>query len=232
MVRQVDLIQYLPLFIAEYKEIQHIMDAENPEFQFTADEGERIKDNQFIVSCDASGIARFERLLKITPSSEDTLESRISRVLIRWNDVAPYTWKVFLQKMDSLCGTDFEVNADWKNYLFEVITHLDLFGQVDELEHILDFMIPANLVVISKNKLVHNLTGTVFTGGTVVDKNYYTISSKINNEHLLERTLKFVGSVVKRNTYDFKVETNKEYILHDEVHVNSVVVTHIKREVE
>lgn len=164
MVRQVDLIQYLPLFIAKYKEIQHIMNAENPEFQFTADEGERIKDNQFIVSCDFSGIARFERLLKITPSSEDTLESRISRVLIRWNDVAPYTWKVFLQKMDSLCGTDFEVYADWGNYLLEVITHLDLFGQVNELEHILDFMMPANIQVISKNNLNYKISGNAFVG--------------------------------------------------------------------
>lgn len=164
MVRQVDLIQYLPLFIAEYKEIQHIMDAENPEFQLTADEGERIKDNQFIISCDSSGISRFERLLKITPSSEDTLESRISRVLIRWNDVAPYTWKVFLQKMDSLCGNNFEVNAEWENYLFEVITHLDLFGQVDELEHILDFMIPANIQVVSKNNLNYTINGKAFIG--------------------------------------------------------------------
>lgn len=175
MVRQVDLIQYLPLFVAEYKEIQHIMDAENHEFQFITDEGERIKDNQFIISCDSSGIARFEKLLKITPSSEDTFESRISRVLIRWNDIAPYTWKAFLQKMNSLCGTNFEINVDWGNYLFEIITHLDLFGQINELEHILDFMIPANIQVISKNTLEYIAEGTMNSGSMIIKVVEYNI---------------------------------------------------------
>lgn len=233
MVRQVDLIQYLPLFIAEYKEIQHIMDAENPEFQFIVDEGERIKNNQFIITCNEIGISKFEKLLNIVPNIDDTLEARISRVIIRWSDSISYTHRALIERLNNLCGEgNYVVLPNYDKYELEIIASLSLSGQADELDFIISYMIPANLVVISKNELIHNLTGTVFTGGTVVDKNYYTISSKINNEHLLERTLKFGGSVVKRNTYDFKVETNKEYILHDEVNVNSVVVTHIKREVE
>lgn len=233
MIRQVDLISYLPQFIKDYREIKHITDAENPEFQMLSDKTEVIKDNQFIITCNEIGIGKFEKLLNIVPNIDDPLEARISRVIIRWNDSIPYTYRALIERLNNLCGEgNYVVLPNFDKYELEIIASLSLSGQADELDFIITYMIPANLVVISKNKLVHNLTGTVFTGGTVVDKNYYTINSKINNKHLLERTLRFSGSVVKRNTYDFKVETNKEYILHDEVNVNSVVVTHIKREVE
>ena len=162
IIKDVNLIAYLPLFIQEYREMQQIMSAENPEFILTAEETQVIKDNQYIISCDEVGIARFERILKITPTSEDTLESRISRVLIRWNDVVPYTWKVFLQKMQTLCGENFELTEDWNNYLLELTTHLDIYGQVDELENILGYMPPANIQVIANNVLEYLMSGKAF----------------------------------------------------------------------
>lgn len=163
MVREIDLIHYLPLFIAEYKEIQHVMNTENPEFQLIADESEVIKNNQYIITCNEAGIAKFEKLLGIIPGEEDTLELRISRVLIKWNDVIPYTWKVFLKKMASLCGAgNFEVIPNWNEYFLKIITHLDLYGQMDELENILAYMLPANIAVDVKNELSYSITGNLF----------------------------------------------------------------------
>lgn len=232
MIRDVDLISYLPLFIQDYREIKHIMSAENPEFQILADETERIKDNQFIISCNEVGISKFEQLLNIIPKNDDSLEARISRVIIRWNDSIPYTYRVLIERLKTMCGEgNFIVIPNFNKYELKIIASLPLSGQTDELDYLLTYMIPVNLSVISKNELIHNLTGVVFTGGTVVDKSYYNISSKINNEHVLERLIKVGGTVLTRNTYDFIVDTNKEYILTDEIHTNSVIVTHIKREV-
>lgn len=162
MMREIDLIHYLPLFVAEYKEIQRIMDAENPEFQSLADESEVIKDNQFITTCNEAGIARFEKILKITPSAKDTLESRVSRVLIRWNDEVPYSWRVFLQKLRFLCGDDMELNPDWDHYLLGLSTHLDLYGQVEELENILGYMLPSNIEVAARNTLEYAMDGFLY----------------------------------------------------------------------
>ncbi|MBQ4541671.1 MAG: DUF2313 domain-containing protein [Clostridia bacterium] len=163
MVRDVNLIEHLPLFIQVYREIHLIMSAENPEFQLLADESERIKNNQFIQTCDLEGIARFEKILHISPSSDDTLESRISRVMIRWNDIVPYTWKVFLTKLDTLCGVgNYDVIPNFKEYALKIITHLDMYGQVDELEKLLDYMMPANIVVDSDNELHYDLKNTLF----------------------------------------------------------------------
>lgn len=73
-----------------------------------------------------------------------------------------YTWKVFLQKLKSLCGDDFEFIPDWNNYLLELKTHLDLYGQVEELENILDYPLSALVSVNSFDErlnkpLMHNL---------------------------------------------------------------------------
>ena len=99
MIRDVNLLEYLPPFVQEYVEMQQIMQAENPDVQKLEDETEIIKNNQFIQSCNLTGIRKFEELLKIIPSNVDTLESRRSRVLTRWNDVVPYTKQTLQQKL-------------------------------------------------------------------------------------------------------------------------------------
>lgn len=164
MVRDIDLLRYLPLFIQEYREIRKIMETENPEFRVIAKLYERLENNQFIVSCDETGIARFEQILGIVPTADDTLESRISRVLIRWNDTVPYTWKAFLNKIYTLCGNDFEVRPDWNNYKLKIITHLEMYGQSAELDNLLTYMIPANIAVNAENSLNYQVNGNLFIG--------------------------------------------------------------------
>ncbi len=180
MHRDIDLIRYLPLFVQEYREIRHITDAENPEFQLLASESETIKNNQFIITCDEVGIARFERILKIKPTPEDTLESRISRVLVRWNDVVPYTWKVFLQKMHTLCGDDFEIIKNWTEYQMKIITHLDVYGQVEEFEYILGYMMPSNLVIVAENILNYLIEGTAHVAAGQVFTSMFQLTDSFN----------------------------------------------------
>lgn len=140
--------------------MDHIMTAENPEFQLMIDESEKIKKNQFVQTSDLDGIARFEKLLKIRPSVDDTLESRISRILTRWNDIVPYTYKALIQKLVQLCnGLNFTIDKNFNEYKMEIITHLELSGQVDDLQYLLGYMIPANMELISKNHIYCNSYG-------------------------------------------------------------------------
>lgn len=174
MIRNIDLISYLPQFIEDYREIKHITDAENPEFQILSDKTEVIKDNQFIITSNEIGISKFEKLLNIVPNIDDTLEARISRVIIRWNDNIPYTYRGLIERLNSLCGEgNYIILPNFNEYEIKIITSLKLSGQVDELDFMIDYMIPANLIVTLKNELLHNLTNAVFTGGTVVKRNTY-----------------------------------------------------------
>lgn len=197
MVREVNLIGYLPEFIQEYREIKHIMNSEQPEIQKLEDETEIIKDNQFILTCDLNGITRFEKLLGITPLSDDTLESRKSRVISRWNDMIPYTYEVLRDKLNLICGEgNYLMIPNFNDYELEIMVSLPLCGQADELDYMLSYMIPANIVVTSRNNMVRTMTGTVHGGGTTIETSNFTLQSKVNLDHVLNSLMTGTGVVV------------------------------------
>ena len=162
MVREVDLVSYLPPFMAEYKEIDAALKAEDPEFVLVWQAADRVLRNEFIETADEYGIARFEAILNILPSSEDTLESRRARVLSRWFSSIPYTERVLIERLTGICGTNnFTLTRDYLNYHLEIEVDLELFGQIEELERLLDEMLPCNITVTARNdmrclSLIHN----------------------------------------------------------------------------
>lgn len=166
MIRDITLIEHLPPFLQNFREFVLIANTENPEFQAAADESERIKDNQFILSADNQGIQKFERILNIQVSKDEQLSTRRSRVMSRWNDISPYTYHALLSKLQSLHNSDnFIVIREFDRYYIEIITHLEIAGQVDELDRILDYIMPANLIVDSKNRIYCNAEGNVYMVG-------------------------------------------------------------------
>lgn len=197
MIREVNLLSFLPEFVQEYREIKHIMNSEQPEIQKLEDETEIIKNNQFILSCDIDGIARFENLLGITPKPDDTLDARKSRVITRWNDLIPYTYKGLKEKLNVMCGEgNYLLIPSFNEYGLEIVVSLPLSGQADELDYMLSYMIPANIVVTSRNNMVRTMTGTVHGGGTTIETSNFTLQSKVNLDHVLNSLMTGTGVVV------------------------------------
>lgn len=197
MIREVNLLSFLPEFVQEYREIKHIMNSEQPEIQKLEDETEIIKNNQFILSCDIDGIARFENLLGITPKPDDTLDARKSRVITRWNDSIPYTYKGLKEKLNVMCGEgNYLLIPSFNEYGLEIVVSLPLSGQADELDYMLSYMIPANIVVTSRNSMVRTMTGTVHGGGTTIETSNFTLQSKVNLDHVLNSLMTGTGVVV------------------------------------
>jgi len=186
MVREVDLISYLPPFMQEYLELKKTLQSEQIDIQALEDETEKVKNNQFMLTCDEDGISRFEEMLGLTSYSEDSLESRISRVITRWNDSLPYTIKSLAERLKTLCGEDgYMITPNFNDYELNIWVRLSMSGQVDELDYMLNYIIPVNLVVNVSNEMVHTVEGTVFTGAGAVKKEMFTIESKTNTEHSL-----------------------------------------------
>ena len=104
MKREIDLSQYLPPFLLEYKELKKILEIESKHLQELEDTHWQLVDNRFITSCDEAGIARFENMLGITPDDDDTLSDRQFRVLSTWNKEIPYNYKYLYTQMVTLCG--------------------------------------------------------------------------------------------------------------------------------
>lgn len=210
MIREVDLVSYLPPFMQTYKEPVAALEAENPEFQIVWKATDKVLKNRFISTADEYGISRFEKLLGIHPTDDDTLESRRSRVQSKWFSKLPYTLRVLLQKLTVLCGdTDFTLNHNFTvGYTLTLETDLELYGQVEELEYIINTMIPENIVVNSKNSIPCNIKGAVLFGGGICFINSFSITNDFR-EMFIEQTrdeqiASFVGSIQASADDSFK----------------------------
>lgn len=199
MIREVDLVSYLPEFMQSYTEPVAALEGENPEFDIMWKAVDRVLCNRFIATADEYGISRFEKMLGIHPANEDTLESRRSRVQSKWFNRIPYTWKTLLQKLTVLCSdTDFTLTHNFTvGYTLTIHTNLELFGQVEELENIINSMIPCNIIINSQNSIPCNIKGTVLFGGGLVFINGFTITNDFKETFTAESNVAFGGGVVK-----------------------------------
>lgn len=150
MVRDVDLIKYLPLFVAEYEEIQEITETENPEFRLAIRKVDQAKENQFIISADEEGISRFEKLLGIRSKEQASLEDRRKEILARWNDVSVYTYKGLILRLNELLGVgNYEIYPRFDDYELE-LEYRNKAG----FESYIREIIPANIALSTQLAIV------------------------------------------------------------------------------
>lgn len=225
MTKTVDLVSYLPPFMADFKEISVTLEAENPEFVLVWKAADRVLQNEFIESADEYGISRFEKILNILPSTEDTLESRRARVQARWFNTIPYTLKAFLAKLVALCGdSDFTVTKEYEKYTIRILTNLELFGQVEELEHIIESMMPCNMIVISLNEIPCDAKGFAFIAGGVCSVETFFITNDEQIHRVISGGAAFGGGTVHTAHYFITNDFNEQFNINGENSVGSGVV--------
>lgn len=202
MTRDVSLLAYLPPFMQDFTEIAATLNAEDPEFVIVWDSADRVLKNQFIATADEYGISRFEKILKILPSKEDTLESRRSRVQNRWFNDMPCTLRTLVYRLTTLCAdhgftlTKYFTDA----YTLEIHTDLELFGQVEELERIIGSVIPCNLVVKSTNYIILNAAGSVSLGGTIVQNQNFVVNTELNTQQSVKTRMVYTSVISEHKT--------------------------------
>lgn len=180
MIEKKRLIEYLPPFIKQFPEMQEIMKSENKETDIADKKMSEVLDNAFIESCDGYGIKKYENMLEINPSDSDTLELRKTRVLNRWNDTVPYTYKVLLRRLNIFCGVNnFDISGNLKDYELFITTNLFKPGQVKEFEIMLDRLIPVNIYLRTDNKAAHDISGKESIGGNVTYTRMRTIGKAV-----------------------------------------------------
>lgn len=199
MIREVDLVSYLPPFMQKYKEPAAALEAENPEFYLVWEAADRILYNRFISTADTYGISRFEKLLGILPYEEDTIESRRARVQSRWFQALPYTYRVLLEKLKLFCGDrNFTVSKQFEDgYRIEIEASLEFFGQVEELERMLDGMLPCNMSAGLQNKIFCTVSGEHTAAGAVCLTDCYLITNDFREDfHAEGKNLSASGVVI------------------------------------
>lgn len=149
MIRDVNLIKHLPSFVQEYREIQGVMNAENPELQAVADTSEKIKDNLFVLSTDEEGIERYEKMFGITPSNGEELFDRQTKVLTKYTNSVTYTLRGLIERLNIICGVDgYTLEMDANAYFIKVGLDFKVRNSVNVVSTMLQTMIPANMVCV------------------------------------------------------------------------------------
>lgn len=166
--------------LKEIKEFQAIDEAENPEIKTLNETIQNLIDDQFIETATERGIARREKMLKITPFADDTLETRRFRVLTRWNEQIPYTYRVLENKLDQLCGENgYVATLNTGQYFLNIKIELTQKRMFDEVSLLSRKIVPCNMIVTVELRYNQYSRVAMFTHDQLSTQTYNSIREEI-----------------------------------------------------
>lgn len=180
MFRDVDISQYWPVFLRESREYNALAAAHNAVFASFMRARADLENDLFVITATENGIQRWEAILSINPKGTDTLEVRRFRVLSRLCKQLPYTHRSLARQLASLCGDDgYSLMIRHHQYQVVVRVALTQRGQFDEVEKLLNKVLPANLIL--DLSLLYNTHGTLtgFTHAQLAAHTHHTIRNEV-----------------------------------------------------
>lgn len=180
MIRNVDLISYLPQYLRGYREIREALQAQQPEVQRLEDLTEDIMNNQFILSSNEPGVRRFEHMLGVAALDDDLLENRKFRMLSLWNNAIPYTMAVLHKKLATLCGEDgYKLEIFPEEYRIDVRIALKSKKNFNMVQEMLCDVLPANLLLDVSLLYNQHATLSEFTYGQLSSYTYDQLRNEV-----------------------------------------------------
>lgn len=148
MSRTADLLEYLPPVLKDVREMAAVAQAENPELSRLWEALDQALDDQFLSSASRYGVARWEKILGLSPKGSDSLETRKTRILLRLGERLPYTLSVLRAWLEAACGPEYcQVLLDHLAYLLHVQVNSESGADYADVLRYLHKVVPANLVL-------------------------------------------------------------------------------------
>lgn len=205
-MRKVKLINYLPPYLREFKELDEILNTEDIEFNILWNSSKKIILNVFIETADDYGLSQFEKLLGIFPFKDDTLEIRRQRVQIQWFNMLPYTYRAFIKKLIEICADDdFTVEKDFMHYSLKVTTNLKNFRKLENLKYIFYYMLPCNLLVSSYNNINISINSNLFMGGGMCAVETFILTNDFNTGFTINGDTEVKSGMVSEEFFQISI---------------------------
>lgn len=199
------LIEYLPDFMRNFSEIKELMRVTNIESDRIYPLIGRNLDEAFIEDCSQYGIRKYENCLHIIPDESESLETRKMRVLMRWCDYSPYTVRVLVNKLNMICGVNnYDLQVDFENYHFKVVTELGTYGSIDELAYMFESILPENIFYESVNVLNIESECSLNYGGGSCISNKELITNDFKGSATINGEAKIVARTVQAQFFEIK----------------------------
>ena len=157
-------LEYLPPVFSGVAEF--IACGESVDFEMEAyfNKGTSLMLEVFIETASEDGIARYEKMLGIIPRAADTLESRRLRLLMKFTDKAPYTYRSLCAYLENLCGEGgYSINLSPNGYALTIYIELANSASFDEISRVCRVILPANLTVTVELLYTQNIIVSQYT---------------------------------------------------------------------
>lgn len=151
--------KYFPRVYEGVLETQELSKAEEYLFNTALSRLDALWANQFILTCNESGIVKYEKVLGITANPNvESLDFRRMRVMNRYAATPPYTLRWLSSKIDDLLGKgQWEYDIDYKTRTLTIEAAASSESWSHEISVTMTNVKPANLVFILKPRVASEI---------------------------------------------------------------------------
>ena len=168
----INTIQYYPPHIADIEEFKRIAKVYDKKLQLIWDNIDQMQTNRRFEEMDEAECSRWEIMLNIKLTGEETLGDRRRNIKGIWTSGLPYTAKKFKEVLDAMIGPEYyllDINRQKKTLKVDLM--LDVIMQDKYIYNLMRAMAPADMIVTVSILFNRN---RAFKGYTNADLKAYT----------------------------------------------------------
>ena len=151
--------KYYPTVYKNVLETDEIVGAENELFTELSTLATWVQENQYVLTCDITGIELYEKLLTIIPNpATESIQFRRERILNRLSMSSPFTFPLLKRRLDQIIGVGkWQAYIDYAAYTLYIesaAADQTWFHEILVTTHILK---PANIIFVNKPLINANI---------------------------------------------------------------------------
>lgn len=144
----VDILNYLPLHIAEIDEFQRISKVYDKYLRLIWQTFDKEELNRFLATMGEDECSKWESLLQIVPLPSDTLEDRLNRIRGYHISDLPYTPNKLDEVLKVVCGAgNYTISINAEKFLIDCGIKLVSVSMITVVGDMIRKRIPANMSV-------------------------------------------------------------------------------------
>lgn len=168
----IDTIRYFPQHVANIEEFKRIAAVYDKKLQVVWDDLSQMQTNKRFDDMDEEECSKWEQILKIKITGEETLGDRRRNIKGIWASGLPYTARKFKEVLDAMVGPEYYLlDINQANKTLKVDLMLDVIMKDTYIYNLMRAMAPADMIVTVS--IVFN-RNRAFKGYTNADLKKYT----------------------------------------------------------
>lgn len=168
----IDTIRYFPQHVANIEEFKRIAAVYDKKLQVVWDDLSQMQTNKRFDDMDEEECSKWEQMLKIKITGEETLGDRRRNIKGIWASGLPYTARKFKEVLDAMVGPEYYLlDINQANKTLKVDIMLDVIMKDTYIYNLMRAMAPADMIVTVS--IVFN-RNRAFKGYTNADLKKYT----------------------------------------------------------